>query len=405
MLPRICHCIAASFNNNQVFLRVGIVGTSVKKLIVFIVLGLLIIAAYWALSRPEVIEVRLADVQKGVVEATVANTRAGTINACQRSRLSLSVGGQVSELRVNDGDHVKTGQILLKLWNKDKEALLETARAHLAESQHLKKEVCYAAALDEREAKRQKTLASRNLSSAEALDSAETKAQISKLHCEGASFTVQENEAHLRLQQTLYEQTILVAPFDGIVAEINGEIGEYVTPSPPGVATPPAVDLIADDCLYVRAPIDEVDASVIKPDMPVRITLDAFRGRSFDGKVKRIAPYVKDYEKQARTVDVDVYFEKTPEDIDLLIGYSADIEVILEQQDTRLRIPTEAVLDGNRVLRFNPADSSLEEVVFTPGISNWVYTEVASGLAEGDQVLLSLDAEGAVAGAMVSPQL
>lgn len=375
-----------------------------KKLLVFIVLGLLMVAAYWAMSRPEVITVRLTAVQKGVVEATVANTRAGTINACQRSRLSLSVGGQVSELRVNDGDHVKAGQVLLKLWNKDKQALLETARAHLAESKHLKKEVCYAAALDERESQRQKTLASRKLSSAEALDSAETKARISKLHCEGAAFTIQENEAQLRLQETLYEQTILVAPFDGIVAEINGEIGEYVTPSPPGVATPPAVDLIADDCLYVRAPIDEVDAAVIKPEMPVRITLDAFRGKSFDGNVKRIAPYVRDYEKQARTVDVDVYFEQIPKEIELLIGYSADIEVILNQQNDRLRIPTEAVLDGDRVLRFNPITSALEEVAFTPGISNWVYTEVVSGLNDGDQILLSLDAEGAVDGALVSPK-
>ena len=375
-----------------------------KKLIVFIVLVLMVVIGYWAMSRPEVITVRLTEVQKGVVEATVANTRAGTINACQRSRLSLSVGGQVSELRVNDGDHVKAGQVLLKLWNKDKQALLETARAHLAESKHLKKEVCYAAALDERESQRQKTLASRKLSSAEALDSAETKARISKLHCEGAAFTIQENEAQLRLQETLYEQTILVAPFDGIVAEINGEIGEYVTPSPPGVATPPAVDLIADDCLYVRAPIDEVDASVIKPEMPVRITLDAFRGKSFDGNVKRIAPYVRDYEKQARTVDVDVYFEQIPKEIELLIGYSADIEVILDQQNDRLRIPTEAVLDGDRVLRFNPTTSALEEVTFTPGISNWVYTEVVSGLNDGDQILLSLDAEGAVDGALVSPQ-
>lgn len=375
-----------------------------KKLIVFFVLAILVGAAYWAASRPDVVSVRLTSIEKGVVEATVANTRAGTINACQRSRLSLSVGGQVSELRVSDGDHVKAGQVLLKLWNKDKEALIETAQAHLAESKHNKKEVCYAAALDEREAKRQQTLSKRNLSSAEALDTAETKARISKLHCEGAGFTIQENEAQLRLHKTLYEQTILVAPFDGIVAEINGEIGEYVTPSPPGVATPPAVDLIADDCLYVRAPIDEVDASVIKEGMPVRITLDAFRSRSFDGKVKRIAPYVKDYEKQARTVDVDVHFETLPEDLDLLIGYSADIEVILEQQNNKLRIPTEAVLDGQRVLRFDPQTSVLQELVFTPGISNWVFTEVKDGLEEGDQILLSLDVEGAVDGAMVSVQ-
>ena len=110
-----------------------------KKIIVFLVLSAFLVGAYWAMSRPETISVRLATVEKGIVEATVANTRAGTINACQRSRLSLPVGGQVAELRVKDGDHVKAGQVLLKLWNKDKQALLETARSHLAESKHAKK--------------------------------------------------------------------------------------------------------------------------------------------------------------------------------------------------------------------------------------------------------------------------
>ena len=61
---------------------------------------------------------------------------------------------------------------------------------------------------------------------------------------------------------------MLTAPFDGVVAEVNAELGEYVTPSPPGIPTPPAVDLIDDRCLYVTAPIDEVDAPEIRTGMP-----------------------------------------------------------------------------------------------------------------------------------------
>lgn len=382
----------------------AIVDEAVKKLIFVGILILLVGAGYWALSKPEVIKVTLTSVEKGVVEATVANTRAGTIMACQRSKLSLPIGGQVAELNVDDGDRVKAGQVLLTLWNQDKQAQLAQARAHLAESRQKEKELCFAAARDQREASRQQTLAKNGLTSEERLDTANTKAQISGLACDGARSTIAEAEAMVRLQQSLYDQTILRAPFDGVVAEINGEIGEYVTPSPPGVATPPAVDLIDDRCLYVRAPIDEVDAAAIQVGMPARVTLDAFRERHFSGKVERIAPYVKDYEKQARTVDIDVKLDQKPTNITLLVGYSADIEIILDKKTAVLRVPTETILEGNRVLRFNGDNRQLEAVMLMPGISNWVYTEVQQGLVAGDRILLSLDTEGAEAGAVVEPE-
>ena len=59
-----------------------------------------------------------------------------------------------------------------------------------------------------------------------------------------------------------------------------------------------------------------------------------------------------------------------------------------------LRIPTEAVLEGHRVLVYNPATQMLEERSFKAGLSNWKYTEVLSGLADGDRVVLSIDREG-----------
>jgi HlyD family secretion protein len=120
----------------------------------------------------------------------------------------------------------------------------------------------------------------------------------------------------------------LYAPFDGTVAKIVGELGEYSTPSPPGVPTPPAIDLIDDTCLYVKAPMDEVDAPKIQVGLPVRVSLDALPKQPLPGKVRRVAPYVLAVEKQARTVDVEVDFER-PATGNLLVGYSADVEIVL----------------------------------------------------------------------------
>ena len=109
-----------------------------------------------------------------------------------------------------------------------------------------------------------------------------------------------------------------------------------------------------------------------------------------------------DLEKLTRTVDVDATIDSIPENILLLAGQSADIEVILEQK-TMLHVPTEAVQEGNRVLVFDPASRRLQSRTFTPGLGNWTWTGVARGLHAGEQVVLSLDRKGVVEGAKVVP--
>ena len=136
--------------------------------------------------------------------------------------------------------------------------------------------------------------------------------------------------------------------------------------------------------------------------MPVRITLDAFGDREFPGIIQRIAAYVLDLEKQARTVDVKTEFTD-PEDYKrLLAGYTADVEVILKAHADTLYIPTEAVIDRNKVLIFNPQSHRLERRRIVTGISNWNRTEVRSGLVAGEYVVISLNREGVQAGAYAS---
>src|SRR3990167_7965145 len=373
-----------------------------KKIVYAVVFVLLIAGIYWFSSRPEIPEVSVAEIGQGEVEALVANTRAGTIRSCQRSKLSLQSGGTVAELLVKNGDRVQRGQVLLRLWNDDQKARLNQARAQFNAANLAVKEICDSAARDQRDARRAETLAQKKVISDDALDTSRTRAGVSVHSCERVKVEASAAQAQLEMQEALLKQTELVAPFAGVVAEINGEVGEFVPPPPPGVAPPPAVDLIADECLYVRAPIDEVDAAAIQVGMPARLSLDAFRGQTFAGTVSRIAPYVQDYEKQARTVDVEARFDQTPANVQLLVGYSADIEVILNRHEKVLRVPTEAVFDGNQVLVLN-SKNVLEKREFETGLANWTWTEVKSGLQAGDKVLLTLDTPGAVDGAEVAP--
>jgi HlyD family secretion protein len=373
----------------------------------FVITGILLaigagLGWYWA--KPKPLLVRLQTVEYGQVQATVANTRAGTVKACRRAKLSPAMGGLIADLPVKRGDHVKTGQLLLELWNHDLTAQIKLAERQADETSARATEACVNAKVARREAERQVKLHKQHLASEDQVERAVGQAEANEAACNAARESVRVAKAQVTVNQELLERTVLNAPFDGTVAEINGELGEYVTPSPPGIPTPPAIDLVDNSCLYISAPIDEVDAPAVKVGMPARITLDAFPGETFEGRVRRIAPYVLEVEKQARTVEVEGDFTNPEEYARLLAGYSADLEIVLDSRDHVLRIPTEAVLEGKRVLVYQPDDSLLHSRDIETGLSNWKLTEVRAGLSEGEQVVVSVDREGVEAGALVRPE-
>ena len=245
-----------------------------------------------------------------------------------------------------------------------------------------------------RNADRLARLRKSDAATAERADNAEAEAAALEAECQGARIRVTVREAQLATARANLERTRLFAPFDGIIGAINGELYEFVTPSPLGVPTPPVVDIIGSNCFYVAAPIDEVDVAGIQLNMPVRITLDAFAHRRFSGHVRRIADFVLDVEKQARTVDVEAAFD-TPDNFkSLLAGYSADIEIVLESRPNVIRVPTEAVIEGRRLYVFSQSTGRIQERTIKPGLSNWDHTEVLEGVAPGDLVVVNADQAG-----------
>lgn len=374
------------------------------RILLMLALAGALAGALWYLTRPEPIAVRLHTVSTGRVEATVANTRVGTVKACRRAYLAPMVGGQVAVLAVREGARVDTGAVLLEIWNEDLKAQVELAEAEATAARARAREACASAAGAEREAARLRRLVEDRMVSEEQADVAETQALARRAGCEATIASQRVSDARVQVARANLERTVVRAPFPGTVAEVNAELGGYVTPSPPGIPTLPAIDLLDVSCLYVSAPIDEVDAPAVQVGMPACVSLDAFTGKRCNAVVRRVAPYVLDTEKQARTVEVEVVLHDPADLAGLLPGYSADIEVLLDAHEQVLRIPTEAVLEGDRVLVYEPADGTLVERRFERGLANWSFTEVKSGLSAGARVVVSLGREGVQAAAHVIPE-
>jgi HlyD family secretion protein len=402
--------------------------------------GLILLAGIlWHFTRPELPHVQLVSVGRGLVEATVSNTRAGTVKACHRAKMSAPAGGQIVHLLVKKGERVKQGQVLLELWNNDLQAQSRLANEQLTAAGNQATQACLQAELAEKEALRARQLQEKGFISNEGLDQKTSVAKVSRAGCEAANSQIAQSQSRISAARAGLDRMVLRAPFDGIVADISGELGEYATPSPPGIPTPPAIDLIDDRCLFISAPIDEVDAAHIKAGQTARITLDAIKGKTFEGRVKRVAPYVLELEKQARTVEVEVDFVQTlpqtgaaksidavvgagrqlpqsaagvavsnvsqpPTSENLLTGYSADVEIVHTAHANVLSIPTQSLLEGKRVLIYK-SDGVLEERAVTTGLANWEQTEITGGLVDGDQIVLSLDQAGVKAGAKVLPEV
>lgn len=377
-------------------------GRLVSRLLVAAFVLAACIAGVMLLTREKPVAVVMATVQRGAVERSVANTRAGTVKACRRAKLAPLVGGRVEMLEVKKGDRVVAGQRLLELWNEDLAAQIRLAQSTAATARARVDEACKLAEWSKAEWIRQQRLFADGVTSSQAVDRAKAEADSRASSCATAHAAVDEADRAIAATKQALTRTVLRAPFDGVVADLTAELGEIVSPSPPGIPTPPAIDLVESGCLYILAPLDEVDAPRVKVGDPARVTLDAFPGESFAATVRRVASYVLDLEKQSRTVDVEVELNDPAVVQRLAPGYSADIEVVLETHDDVLRVPTESVMEGGRV--FVVRDGRLQELTIGIGLSNWQYSEVTSGLAQGDSVVLSLDRAGVKAGAKVVPE-
>jgi HlyD family secretion protein len=346
---------------------------------------------------PEPVEVTVFRAAQGVIEETVTNSKAGTVKTRRRASLSPEIGGRVAELAVRKGDTVKAGQLLLRLADSDftarvrlEERSLEAARAGEAEA-------CQRLSQATRELARATRLSDERIVSREMTERIESDRDLAASACEASRARVQQTAASLDFARAQLAKTVLRAPFGGVVAELRTELGEWITPSPTGIPMQPVLDLIDPSLVYVTAPLDEVDVARVRVSLPVRVSLDAFPGRSFLGRVRRVAPYVVDLEKQNRTFDIDVDLDEGPDVSRLPPGASADVEVMLESREAALRVPSHAVSEGGKVLLV--IDGLIVERAVKTGIKGWEFTEITEGLSKGDAVVVSLERAEVKAGA------
>jgi len=364
-----------------------------RRVPLWLIVGVALLGAALALRftvfRTSALPVDVARVEPGTVEETVTNTRAGTVKARRRAKLSPQIGGRVTELPYRKGAHVEAGALLLRLDDSVQQAQVRLAAEQVKTAESQARQACLAADLAETQLKRGVALSADGITSQQDLDTLQSTRDQTRAACQAARAAADQARAQVGVAQAELALTVVRAPFSGVVADCSTEVGEWITPAPPGVPIPAVLDLIDPGSVYVSAPIDEVDSQRVRVGQEVRLTVDSLPGQHLAGTLVRVAPYVVDLLEQNRTVEIEVDLTDTKVAATLLPGTSADVEVIIARREGVLRIPTSAIAEGGKVLVL--ASGRLVERTVATGMRNWQFTEVKSGVERGELVVTSRD--------------
>src|SRR5512143_270305 len=219
-----------------------------------------VVVLRFTVFAPDPVAVRVVAAQKGLVEETVTNSRAGTVKARRRAKLSPEIGGRIAELPHKEGERVRAGERLLRIDDVLQRASLEVAERDVTATAAQRDQACLTADRAKRELERNEGLAAQGIVSADLLDQVTSTARTTEAACKAAVAALERARSNAGLARAQLDKTELRAPFDGVLAEVSTQVGEWTMPSPPGIPIPSVIDLIDTSSLYVSAPMDEVDS-------------------------------------------------------------------------------------------------------------------------------------------------
>ena len=283
----------------------------IRPLVGAIIALAVLAAGLWFFTRSRGIEVRTAVVRmvaSGPAERTVLNA-SGYVTARRQATVSAKVTGKVVEVQIEEGTKVQEGQVLARLDDTNVKASLNLAEAQLESARRALEETRVRLKQAGLDLKRISDLAKSSISAQQDLEHAEAdeKALTAKLNQQEADVTVAEKQVASWQQQL--DDTVIRAPFSGIVTTKDAQPGEMISPiSAGGGFTRTGIGTIVDmSSLEIEIDVNESYINRVESGQPVEATLDAYPDWKIPCKVIAIIPTA---DRQKSTVKVRVGFDK-----------------------------------------------------------------------------------------------
>ncbi len=392
------------------------------KKAIYILLFTLIISLFAVSLRNKGVSVKTIKVTRNPLLITVTAISTGTVKAETEARISAQRTGRIERLLFDEGSLVEKGRVIAELDKEEAflnlklaETALQKAQLRLDEMRvslnvlktdvetNLSKAEAILIEADKK-LKRSKDLFKHGYITEVELDATEKEYSIAKASYESAlaakkkidaqiydiklqEAAVKEAEHTLSIAKLNYDYSFIRSPITGVITSRNVKLGETI------MKGSLIGSVVSVDSLYIEAFIDEADIAAVSVGQAVNITMDAYQGKTFKGEVYKISPVVTGGKQETRTFEVRTRMKELPSTIKP--GMSAEIEIIVNKLDNVISVPTQAIVkkEGKSFL-YIVNGSRAKIIPVTTGIFNWTYTEIVSGLNEGDEVIINPDVPG-----------
>ncbi|MEX2223653.1 MAG: efflux RND transporter periplasmic adaptor subunit [Candidatus Rokuibacteriota bacterium] len=345
-------------------------------------------------ARPPVVQTAVARaVGEGPGAGSVLDA-SGYVTARRQATVSAKITGKVSEVLIEEGMRVREGAVLARLDDTEARARVDLARAQLAAARAEVAEVRAQLQQAERDHARQQELADRQLVSPQSLDAALAQRDTLRARLGSAERQIQVAEQSLAVAQVELDNTVIRAPFSGVVVAKSAQPGEMISPiSAGGGFTRTGIGTIVDmDSLEIQVDVNESYINRVTPGQPVEATLNAYPEWRIPGEVIAIIPTA---DRSKATVKVRIAIKQKDSrivpDMGARVGFlesrpagGAPAPVV-----SGVLVPAEAVrTDGSNTIVFVYADGKAERRSVTLGPDTSGQRRVLSGLRDGERVVL-----------------
>lgn len=350
-------------------------------------------------------KVRVVDLVRGDLTRTI--NAPGTIEPDRKVEISAQVSARIVALPFEEGDPVREGDVIVRLDDRDLAAALDAAEAR-ARSEEARLSGVEADLAEARaEMTRQRGLYETRDVSLAAVEAAEARFKRAESNLEQVRHSIEIAKAQIRQAEKDKDSTVITSPIDGVVTQLNAEVGELVvigTLNNPGSVIMQIADLSR---MLVRTRVDESNVALVSEGQDATAYLNAYGEKGFAGKVQFMKLQRELWRDGSGYVEAEVMLDEV-EDERLYNGLTANVDISVQKLENVLKVPSQSVLDRriedmpDEVIRDNlnvDEAKTFMRVVFvfeggkaiakpvTIGSSDLTDTVILSGLDEGDRVI------------------
>ncbi|RDI98445.1 efflux RND transporter periplasmic adaptor subunit [Dyella solisilvae] len=358
--------------------------------------------AVWLITGRRAIDVQTAQAQPAASQAAAGAVlqATGYVTARRQATVSAQITGTLTQVLIEEGDHVKQGQIVARLDDSQYKAALEAARTQAAAAHALVAQYQAQLAQNIRDQARQEALAVKGLVPAQAAEQARTLTDSTRAQLVSQQRSADSADAQVVEAQVNFDYCVIRSPFDGVITTKDAQVGEIVSPfSAGGGFTRTGIGTVVDmDSLEVDVDVNEAYIGRVKPGMPAEAVLDAYPDWRIPSHVIAIVPAA---DRGKATVKVRVALEH--KDARIVPDMGVRVSFLEQKQATQaseaslkgVLVPATAIAqrDGHPVV-FVLSGEQVQQRTVSPSAAPQVDQRLLpAGVEAGDTVVVSPPAE------------